>query len=149
MTDEFMDIAALRDEEEGLFARDVNGQLLRLAPATAADFDKEITLAIDGQSVTVKKAVPAADSQGNPVTDSLGRAIPRATTIYDAARQLFVKQMGDKNPIPVLCHQDHVDPVAVCRVCVVEIAKMKRGKITRERKLLPACQHRVEDTMEV
>ena len=149
MTDEFLDIAALRDEEEGLFARDVNGQLVRLAPTTAADFDKEITLTIDGQSVTVKKAVPATDSQGNPLKDSLGRAIPRATTIYDAARQLFAKQIGDKNPIPVLCHQDHVDPVAVCRVCVVEIAKMKRGKITRERKLLPACQHRVEDTMEV
>ena len=42
-----------------------------------------------------------------------------------------------------------MDPVAVCRLCVVEIAKEKRGKVQRERKLLPACQHRVEDTMEV
>ena len=40
-----------------------------------------------------------------------------------------------------------MDPVAVCRVCVVEISKVKRGKLQRERKLLPACQHRVEETM--
>ena len=77
MTDEFLDIAALRDEEEGLFARDVSGQLVRLAPTTAADFDKEITLTIDGQSVTVKKAVPATDSQGNPLKNPSGLAIPR------------------------------------------------------------------------
>ena len=29
-----------------------------------------------------------------------------------------------------------MDPVAVCRICVVEISKEKRGKIQRERKLL-------------
>ena len=149
MSSDFLDTAILRDEDEGLFARDVNGQLVRLVPAVAADFDKEITLNIDGQSVTVKKAVPTTDSQGNPLKDEMGRTIPRATTIYDAAQQLYVKRLGDRNPIPLLCHQEHLAPVAVCRVCVVEIAKMKRGKVTRERKLLPACQHRVEDTMEV
>ena len=72
-----------------------------------------------------------------------------ATTIHDAAQKIFVKQPGDNNPIPILCHQEHLDPVAVCRLCVVEISKMKRGQVQRERKLLPACQHRVEETMEV
>jgi CRP-like cAMP-binding protein/formate hydrogenlyase subunit 6/NADH:ubiquinone oxidoreductase subunit I len=149
MNDAFFEMAELRSEEEGLFARDVNGRMVRMDKATAADYDKQVTVRIDGQTVTVPKAVPTTDSQGNPLKDESGLTIPRATTIYDAAAQLFVKKPGDVNPIPVLCHQEHMKPVAVCRICVVEIAKMKRGKIERERKLLPACQHRVEDTMEI
>jgi CRP-like cAMP-binding protein/Fe-S-cluster-containing dehydrogenase component len=136
------------DAEEGLFARDVDGHLIRMDKVTAADFDRKVTLTIDGQSITVKKAVPATDSQGNLLKDDQGRAIPRATTIYDAATALFKNAPGG-NPIPVLCHRDYMDPVAVCRLCVVEISKEKRGKIQRERKLLPACQHRVEETMQV
>jgi ferredoxin len=57
---------------------------------------------------------------------------------------------GDKsNPIPVLCHMKYMQPVAVCRVCVVQIARLKRsiGKIVVDDKLLPACQHRVEEGM--
>jgi CRP-like cAMP-binding protein/Fe-S-cluster-containing dehydrogenase component len=136
-------------EEEGLFARDVNGRLIRLDKATAQDYDREVALTIDSQSIAVKKAVPSTDSQGNIIKDEQGKTIPRATTIYDAATQLFASRPGEVNPIPILCHQEHLRPVAVCRVCVVEISKIKRGKRQRERKLLPACQHRVEDTMEV
>jgi CRP-like cAMP-binding protein/Fe-S-cluster-containing hydrogenase component 2 len=136
------------DGEEGLFARDVDGHLIRMDKVTAADFDRDVTLSIDGRTITVKKAVPATDSQGILLKDASGRAIPRATTIYDAATVLF-KDTPAGNPIPILCHREYMDPVAVCRLCVVEIAKEKRGKVQRERKLLPACQHRVEETMQV
>ncbi len=136
-------------EEEGLFARGVDGQLLRMDKVTAEDLSKDITIKIDGREVTVKKAVPATDAQGHIRRDHEGRPIPRPTTIHDAAAKLFVKQPGDRNPIPILCHQEHLDPVGVCRLCVVEIHKFKRGKVDRERKLLPACQHRVEETMEI
>jgi Fe-S-cluster-containing hydrogenase component 2 len=40
-------------------------------------------------------------------------------------------------------------PVAVCRLCVVQIYGQKRGRRAAERKLLPACQHQVKDGMEV
>ncbi|MCE9605163.1 MAG: cyclic nucleotide-binding domain-containing protein [Planctomycetia bacterium] len=136
-------------EEESLFARDIDGQLVRLDQVVADDLQKSITIVIDSREVTVPKAVPATDAQGNIRRDAQGRPIPRATTIYDATSKLYVQKLGDKNPIPILCHQDHLDPVAVCRLCSVEIWKVKRGKVQRERKLLPACQHRVEETMEV
>jgi CRP-like cAMP-binding protein/Fe-S-cluster-containing dehydrogenase component len=135
-------------EEDGLFARDIDGQLVRMDKVTAADFAKQITIKIDGREVTVPKAVPLTDSQGRIRRDSEGRPIPRATTIYDAATKAYAGDPGG-NPIPVLCHQEHLEPVGVCRVCCVEIAKVKRGSMQRERKLLPACHHRVEETMEV
>ena len=140
--------------EEGLFARDFEGRLIRMDKVTADDFARDVTVKIDGQTITVKKAVPATDEQGNIRRDEHGRAIPRAD--HDLRRRLELfkdRTMADVawvgNPIPILCHRDYMEPVGVCRVCVVEISKMKRGKVQRERKLLPACQHRVEDTMEV
>lgn len=135
-------------EEDGLFARDIDGQLVRMDKVTATDFDKRITIKVDGREVTVPKAVPLTDSQGKILRDAEGRPIPRATTIYDAAATAYADDPAG-NPIPILCHQEHLDPVGVCRVCCVEIAKVKRGAMQRERKLLPACHHRVEETMEV
>ncbi len=135
-------------EEDGLFARDLDGQLVRMDKVTADDFAKQITIKIDGREVTVPKAVPLTDAQGKILRDAEGRPIPRATTIYDAATRAYADDPAG-NPIPILCHQEHLEPVAVCRVCCVEIAKVKRGSMQRERKLLPACQHRVEETMEV
>src|SRR3954447_3765817 len=125
---------ARREEEEGLFSRDENGRLLRMDKVTAADLDLDVTIKIDGRPVTVKKAVPATDSQGNYLKDEQGKVIPRATTIYDAASSIFASEntigIGvQANPIPVLCHREHMDPVAVCRVCVVEVSKVKRGKM--------------------
>src|SRR6476646_11742209 len=105
------------EEDEGLFARDVDGHLIRMDKVTADDFKKDITVTIDGRPVTVKKAVPATDAQGNVLLDERQRAIPRATTIYDAASQLYADDPAG-NPIPVLCHRDHLNPVGVCRVCV-------------------------------
>ncbi len=151
---------ASREEDEGLFSRDLDGQLVRMDKVTAEDLKRDVTIKIDGRSVTVKKAVPATDSQGGYLKDENNKIIPRATTIYDAACALFatgtlrltkemIEQGITENPIPILCHQSHMDPVAVCRMCVVEISKVKRGKMQAERKLLPACQHRVEETMEI
>lgn len=142
---------APRDDDEGLFSRDINGQLVRLDTPTEADYGKSATLQIDGQPVTVPLAEPLKDAQGNILVDIQGRTTPRYTTIYDAAVKLYVQQPGDeaKIPIPILCHQPHMTPVAVCRLCVVQIYGQKRGKRAAERKLLPACQHAVKPGMEV
>src|SRR5213082_3260327 len=148
---EFIPGLFVRDDDEGLFSRDINGQLVRLDAATEADYRKTATLQIDGVPVQVPLAEPLTDASGNIVVDLEGRTTPRYTTIFDAARKLYVEQLGDekKIPIPVLCHQPHMTPVAVCRLCVVQIYGQKRGKRAAERKLLPACQHQVKDGMEV
>lgn len=148
-----VDFSALQGEtrlpfdDEGLFARDVDGQLIRIEKATAADFDTDVHVSIDGQAITIKKAVPQRDSQGNILRDSKGQPIPRYSTIYDAAQLAFVQQPGDSNPIPTLCHREHLPPVGVCRICIVEAAEMtRRGP---RRMLVPACVQRVSDQMEV
>ncbi|HEY2713493.1 MAG TPA: cyclic nucleotide-binding domain-containing protein [Chthoniobacterales bacterium] len=141
----------IRDDDEGLFSRDINGELVRLDTPTESDYQKKVTLQIDGVSVTVPLAEPLTDANGNIVVDLEGRTTPRYTTIYDAARKLYVERIGDekKIPIPILCHQPHMRPVAVCRLCIVQIYGQKRGRRAAERKLLPACQHQVKDGMEV
>jgi Fe-S-cluster-containing hydrogenase component 2 len=141
----------VRDDDESLFSRDINGQLVRLDAPTESDYEKTVTLQIDGVPVTVPLAEPLTDANGNVVLDINGGTTPRYTTIYDAARKLYVEKPGDeqKIPIPVLCHQPHMTPVAVCRLCVVQIYGQKRGRRAAERKLLPACQHEVKDGMEV
>ncbi len=151
MSDELVEGLFIRDDDEGLFSRDIDGQLVRLDSPTENDYGKTVTLQIDGQSVTVPLAEPLKDANGNIVQDLEGRTTPRYTTIYDAARKLYVQQSGDeaKIPIPTLCHLPHMTPVAVCRLCVVQIYGTKRGKRSAERKLLPACQHQVKDGMEV
>jgi CRP-like cAMP-binding protein/formate hydrogenlyase subunit 6/NADH:ubiquinone oxidoreductase subunit I len=159
--------------EEGLFVRDVDGRLIRYDAATREELDRDITLEIDGRTVVVKKAVVATDEQGRPRYDAGGEVIPRPTTIYDAVTRRYEQADGhgaapgpsgdgpsaagsfkraageSSNPIPILCHTLYMDPVAVCRVCVVQLARFRRrtGKIEVDDKLLPACQHRVEDGM--
>ena len=103
------------------------------------------TTIFDAASMLVD-AVPLIDAEGRPVQDEKGRVVHRPRTENDP------RPKPDElapNPIPVLCHLPHQDPVAVCRACVVEISRIKRGKPRTERKLLPACQHRVEKQMEV
>lgn len=148
--DEYFDERARLWEEEGLFARDMEGRLIRVVAATAMDYDKIVTLTIDGREVHVPQASPTKDAQGNLVLDKDGRTIPRKTTIYDAAVQLF-KDTPNQLPIPVLCHAPHLRPVGVCRVCSVAVSKLEDdphnpGK-KRERssgKLVPACVQPVE-----
>jgi Fe-S-cluster-containing hydrogenase component 2 len=140
-------------EEESLFARDENDVLVRREKETRERFKDIVTVVIDGYPVEVPRAVPKKDAQGNVLRGPDGLEIPRTTTIYDAAAKLV--ELGKwsedelRERIPVLCHQQHVTPVAVCRMCSVHISSMKRGKLTAGRKLVPACQHRVETNMVV
>src|SRR5262249_59709178 len=73
---------------------------------------KSLTLTIDDHTVTV----------------------PEGTTIWDAARKLGIA-------IPVLCHDPRLHPVAVCRVCAVEV---KGARVAQA-----ACIRQVETGMEV
>ncbi len=144
---------SLGREEESLFARDDNDMLVRREKETRERFKDLVTIVIDGYAVEVPRAVPKSDSQGNSLRDQDGQLIPRTTTIYDAAAELVAQGIWSddelRTRIPVLCHQRHVTPVAVCRMCSVHISSMKRGKLTAGRKLVPACQHRVETNMVV
>ncbi|MFO0824443.1 MAG: cyclic nucleotide-binding domain-containing protein [Gemmataceae bacterium] len=146
-------LLAVGREEESLFARDDNDVLVRREKETRERFRDLVTIVIDGYAVEVPRAVPKTDALGNPLRDTDGGLIPRTTTIYDAASQLVAEGIWTedelKTRIPVLCHQRHVSPVAVCRMCSVHISSMKRGKLTPGRKLVPACQHRVETNMVV
>jgi Fe-S-cluster-containing hydrogenase component 2/CRP-like cAMP-binding protein len=160
-------------EEEGLFARDVNGQLIRVVEAREQDYFVTVTVTIDGQPIRVPRAVPATDAQGNIIyLDAAGRTQPRRTTIYDAALALCLAQLGKRSAeageqhllesararlarmIPTLCHLDHLPPAGVCRVCSVELAREEADptdpskKIYRgSGKLVPACVQPVEDRM--
>lgn len=73
--------------------------------------DELMTLTVDGHEVTV----------------------PHGTTVFDAARIAGV-------PIPTLCHQQNQAPVAVCRICVVDVG---------ERALQAACIFKAEPGMVV
>jgi CRP-like cAMP-binding protein/Fe-S-cluster-containing dehydrogenase component len=80
--------------------------------------EKTITVQIDGRSVTV----------------------PEKTTIWEAARRAGIN-------IPALCHKEDLNPVAVCRVCVVDIEDNGSG---RAENLLPAsCTRECVDKMKI
>ncbi len=100
-----------------------------------------ITIKIDGESVEVPQATLKKDENGRYIKDADGNPVLRETTIYDAA--LLLAEKTGHNPIPLLCHREHLTPVAVCRVCVVDIDPNGRAK------LAPACQRQVEKGMEV
>ena len=84
----------------------MNSPLAPDANETAAP-PKALTLRIDGQSVTV----------------------PEGTTVWDAARQAGIE-------VPVLCHDERLEPVGVCRMCVVEI----EGARTLQASCIRACE---------
>ncbi|MDA1162741.1 MAG: formate dehydrogenase subunit alpha [Planctomycetota bacterium] len=70
----------------------------RTAMITPATESTDIALSIDGQQLTV----------------------PMGTSIWEAARQSGID-------IPVLCHSDRLDPVGVCRLCVVDVGERVLG----------------------
>ncbi|NQV28133.1 MAG: molybdopterin-dependent oxidoreductase, partial [Rhodopirellula sp.] len=70
-----------------------------------------VTLTIDGQQLTV----------------------PAGTTIWEAARDAGID-------IPVLCHSEGMEPVGVCRMCVVDVG---------ERVLAPSCMRACQQDMTV
>ena len=140
-----------REDDEGLFSRNLDGQLVRLDAPTEDDYSTLVRVSVDGRSVQVPMSEPLKDSQGNIVLDLDGRTTPRHTTIFDAVAKLNAERKdGEKEiSIPILCHQPHMTPVAVCRMCMVQIYGTRHGKRSAERKLLPACQHQVKEGMEV
>jgi CRP-like cAMP-binding protein/Fe-S-cluster-containing hydrogenase component 2 len=92
-----------------------------------------IELTIDGHKVVMNRVKPSYDASGKIVST-------RLNTIYDAATQLYCEQLGEPtNPIPLLCHREHMTPVAACRVCVVEQEKFHR--------LVPSCYRSIEPGM--
>src|SRR5262245_19854958 len=68
-----------------------------------------------------------------------GKAIARVTTIYEAAAKAGVQ-------IPTLSHREYMTPVAVCRVCSVEVGNEDGRK---ENRLAPACYRPIEPGMVV
>ncbi len=132
--------------EEALFARDVDGQLIRFTDATLNDLREDIKLIIDGKEIIVKKAVPLRNSQGTVVANEQGELIPRPTTIYDAISEMYVKKVGDVHPVPVLCHREHLNPVGVCRVCIVEIEEVRPSGRPRK-SLVSSCTYHVKNGM--
>ncbi|HEX6984437.1 MAG TPA: cyclic nucleotide-binding domain-containing protein [Planctomycetaceae bacterium] len=121
----------------------IEGQLVTLSPATAEQRNDRVTLTIDGTPVTVPRVVIAKDADQNPILDERGRNTYRYTTVYDAATELAIKQ-GKPNPIPVLCHREHLNPVGVCRMCMVEV-RTKKGS----EGLTAACKRIVDRDVEV
>ena len=94
---------------------------------------KQVTLTIDGKQVTV----------------------PEGTLVADAAKTAGID-------IPVFCHHPKLEPVGMCRMCLVEIGRPVRDRSTGEfvmengapkiqfmPKLETACTNRVEDGMVV
>ena len=140
-----------REDDEGLFSRDIDGQLVRLDVPTEEDYERRVTVHVDGRAVEVPLAQPLKDAQGNIVQDIKGRTTPRYTTILDAVVKLNAERKpGEREiSIPTLCHQPHMTPVAVCRLCMVQVYGRRNGQRSPERKLLPACQHQVKEGMEV
>ena len=59
--------------------------------------------------------------------------MPAGTTIWEAAQRSGIE-------IPSLCHQPHVTPVGVCRMCVVDVG---------ERVLAASCVRTCEAGMQV
>lgn len=145
-TEEFDGNEYISAREEALFARDVDGQLIRRSDASLSDLEQDVRITIDGSPLVVKKAVPLRNSQGIIVVDQRGEIVPRPTTIYDAVTQMYVRSVEDINPVPVLCHREHLHPVGVCRVCLVEIEeRRKSGRVKKD--LVSACTYHVKEGM--
>jgi Fe-S-cluster-containing hydrogenase component 2/CRP-like cAMP-binding protein len=142
-------------EGESLTARGADDRLIAREAATRAMFENIITLKIDGITVKIPQALPATDFLGNIIREADGLPKPRTTTIYDAAWQIVRDghwtEQDLNERIPVLCHKDHLNPVAVCRMCSVHVCRYSRGagRFQPNDKLIPACQHEVQEGIEV
>jgi Fe-S-cluster-containing hydrogenase component 2/CRP-like cAMP-binding protein len=142
----------LRDEE-ALFSRDDEDRLIVREKATRERFQDAVKIVIDGNEINVPRCVPATDFLGNVIKEADGLPKPRNSTIYDAARQLVAEgKWSDEDlatRIPVLCHREHLNPIAVCRMCSVHVSKKRKrdGKVMPSPKLVPACQHEVQPDM--
>ncbi len=138
----------LTEAEE--FDRLIGDQWVTLGQSFTQLHDKgDITLSIDGESVTINRIITGykADDRFVPA---------RLSTIYDAVNKLRLQKAGApgdtapeenaegtgaERPVPVLCHREHMRPAAVCRVCLVEVKGFPR--------LVAACHQPVEPGMVV
>lgn len=60
------------------------------------------------------------DNLINFTIDGKPLAVPKGTTVYQAAKQLGID-------IPIFCYQDRMPPFGACRMCLVQVEKM--GKL--------------------
>ena len=128
--------------DEPLTARDEDGRVKVQEKDASKRLEKTVTIVLDGIQVTnFPEVVPARDERGlRRYKDGL--PLLRFSTVYDVGRHLAncgvwsEKDLNDR--IPVLCHREYLDPIAVCRMCAVSIDVGRAA-----RKLSPACQHRV------
>ncbi len=74
--------------------------------------------------------MPAFTINGRPVS------VPEGATVLDGARELGIE-------IPTLCHHKALDPYAACRVCLVELASPRGGR------LVAACAHPATEGIEI
>ncbi len=65
--------------------------------------------------------------------DGQAVSVPEGTTIWEAAWQSGIE-------IPVLCHSPEIEPVGVCRLCVVDVG---------ERVLAASCVRECQEGMTV
>ena len=76
---------------------------------------------------------PTATATVEVTIDGRALTVPAGTTIWTAARDAGID-------IPVLCHDERMDPVGVCRLCVVDVG----GRV-----LAASCIRPCEDGMTV
>jgi Fe-S-cluster-containing hydrogenase component 2/CRP-like cAMP-binding protein len=133
--------------------RDIDGHLIRAEQVTLDELERELNIKVDGQKVPeVYAATLWIDDQGLVRRDLEGRPIPRRTTLLDAINKRYTPEADEAHPVPVadnpvsvLCHQEHLTPVAVCRVCSVLLSS--KGKA--EARLVPACKWPVQPNHEI
>lgn len=143
-------------ENEGVFSRDEDGNLIRQVAATYSQLDQKITIAIDGIEVKdIPLATVVKDAQGVIRYNLDGLPIIRRTTIYDAGTQLVREGTWTQDEldrrIPVLCHREHLKPVGVCRMCSVHVVRVRKrdGKKAPGDKLVPSCHHEIQPDMKI
>jgi formate dehydrogenase major subunit len=83
--------------------------------------------------VTTTAPAPADTATVAVTIDGHTLTVPAGTTIWTAARDAGID-------IPVLCHDERMDPVGVCRMCVVDVG----GRV-----LAASCVRPCEDGMTV
>lgn len=154
-------------DDDELMPHTIAGQLATIGKATRSQLDETITLTIDDRPVTVRRVREVRNAHHEIVKEENGEPALRYTTVFDAASQAYATEPVDltqasfelpesetqaliemleaENPIPILCHQPHMTPVAACRVCLVEI-ESRDGK---EKSLAPACHRIVDDGVKI
>jgi ferredoxin len=121
-------------DDQGRVRRDRDGEIVpRLATLYDAVALRYQPLKDFGESVPSPGAQPPA---GNGA--ALGDAAAGAKPDSDRSGTGPI-------PVPTLCHQEHLSPVAVCRVCLVLVSK----KHVAEGRLVPSCKTPVQAGLEV